>query len=296
MNTITRFLAPAKLNLFLHITSRRADGYHCLQTVFQFLDYCDVLCFSKRTDGILSCHYSNKLNLSPKQDLIYRAAHLLQQYSGTPLGADIQVEKKIPMGGGLGGGSSNAATTLLALNKIWQLHLPYVILAEIGLKLGADVPVFVHGTAAWAEGIGELLTPITLDEPWYLVIEPGCHVSTAEIFNAKDLTRDALSVTKDEFLAGQCKNVCEEVVRCRYPPVGEALDWLSQYSPARLTGTGACLFARFDDFTLANAVLLELPSQWQGFVAQGKNISPALDSIPLKKGNHKGLPLRTVQM
>jgi 4-diphosphocytidyl-2-C-methyl-D-erythritol kinase len=275
VNTITRFLAPAKLNLFLHITSRRADGYHCLQTVFQFLDYCDILCFSKRTDGILSCHYSNGLNLSPEQDLIYRAAHLLQQYSGTPLGADIQVEKKIPMGGGLGGGSSNAATTLLALNKIWQLHLPYVILAEIGLKLGADVPVFVHGTAAWAEGIGELLTPITLDEPWYLVIEPGCHVSTAEIFNAKDLTRDALSVTMGDFLAGRCKNVCEEVVRCRYPPVGEALDWLSQYSPARLTGTGACLFARFDDFALANARLVELPSQWQGFVAQGKNISPA---------------------
>jgi 4-diphosphocytidyl-2-C-methyl-D-erythritol kinase len=276
VNTITRFLAPAKLNLFLHITSRRADGYHCLQTVFQFLDYCDVLCFNKRNDGILSCHYSNNMpNLSPEQDLIYRAAHLLQQYSGTLLGADIQVEKKIPMGGGLGGGSSDAATTLLALNKIWQLHLPYVILAEIGLKLGADVPVFVHGTAAWAEGIGELLTPITLDEPWYLVIEPGCHVSTAEIFNAKDLTREALSVTKEEFFAGQCKNVCEEIVRCRYPPVGEALDWLNQYSLARLTGTGACLFARFDDFALANAVLVKLPSQWQGFVAQGKNISPA---------------------
>jgi len=273
----TTFLAPAKLNLFLHITSKRADGYHCLQTIFQFIDYCDILSINKRSDSRLSSHYINAKSFPPEEDLVLRAAHLLKQYSGTSQGADIKVEKKIPIGGGLGGGSSDAATTLLALNKIWQLDLSYVTLAKLGLKLGADIPVFVHGHAAWAEGIGELLTPINLDEPWYFVIEPGCSVSTAKIFNAKGLTRDKLSVTIDEFFAGQCQNVCEKVVRYHYPQIGEALDWLSQYSLARLTGTGACLFARFDDLAQAKAVFAKMPTQWRGFVAQGKNISPALN-------------------
>jgi len=273
------FLAPAKLNLFLNITSRRADGYHCLQTIFQFLDYCDILHFNKRSDGNLISHYANAENFPPEQDLVLRAAHLLKQYSGTRLGANIQVEKKIPLGGGLGGGSSDAATTLLALNKIWQLHLSSVILSELGLKLGADVPVFVQGSAAWAEGIGEILTPIELDEPWYLVVDPGCQVSTAKIFNAKDLTRNSLSVIMDHYFADQTKNVCESVVRRLYPQVGEAMDWLSQYSPTRMTGTGACLFARFDNLASANTVLAKLPGQWRGFVAQGKNISPALSQF-----------------
>lgn len=271
------YLAPAKLNLFLHITSRRADGYHNLQTLFQFLDYSDDLYFNVRPDGHLSCH-SSAANLPPEQDIVLRAARLLKQHSGTTLGANIVVKKKIPMGGGLGGGSSDAATTLLALNQLWQLQLSSDTLAQLGLSLGADVPVFVHGHAAWAEGVGESLTPIDLDEPWYLVIHPGCHVSTAEIFSTKDLTRDALSITIHEYFAGQSTNVCENVVRRRYPQVGQALDWLSQYSPARLTGTGACLFARFESSRLheAHTILADLPKVWYGFVARGKNRSPAL--------------------
>ncbi len=272
----TRWLAPAKLNLFLHITSRRADGYHNLQTIFQFIDYSDILCFNTRPDGQLSC-VSTAKNLPPEQDLVLRAARLLKQYSGTSLGADIQVEKKLPMGGGLGGGSSDAATTLLALNQLWQLQLPSATLAQLGLRLGADVPVFVHGHAAWAEGVGDSLTPVDLEEPWYLVIHPGCHVSTAKIFSADDLTRDAFCITIRDFLAGHSQNVCEPVVRRRYRAVGQALDWLNQYRQARLTGTGACLFAAFESQAAANAVLAELPSMWHGFVAQGKIISPALN-------------------
>jgi len=272
----TPYLAPAKLNLFLHITSRRADGYHNLQTIFQFLDYCDVLYFNTRPDGRLSCQNTAE-NLPAEQDIVLRAARLLKQSSGTPLGADIFVMKKIPMGGGLGGGSSDAATTLLALNQRWQLQLPSATLAKIGLSLGADVPVFVHGHAAWAEGVGESLTPIDdLEEPWYFVIHPGCHVSTAEIFSAPDLTRDAFSITIGDFIAGHGKNVCEPVVRRRYPQVGQALDWLNQYRPARLTGTGACIFAAFESEAAAHTVFAQLPGEWRGFVAAGKNLSPAL--------------------
>ena len=267
------YLAPAKLNLFLHITSRRADGYHCLQTIFQFLDYSDVLHVNVRDDGQLSCQ-SNLKNLPAEQNLVLRAARLLKQYSGSPLGASIKIDKKIPLGGGLGGGSSDAATTLLALNQLWQLQLSYDTLARLGLTLGADVPVFVYGHSAWAQGVGESLTPIDIDEPWYLVIHPGCHVSTAEIFSTPELTRDALPITMGEFFAGKSKNVCEGVVCSHYPQVRQALDWLTQYGPARLTGTGACLFTRFEDQKQAKTVLALLPNQWQGFVAAGKNISP----------------------
>ncbi len=278
MNTESSYLAPAKLNLFLHITSQRADGYHCLQTIFQFLDFCDVLYFNTRSDGYLCCESSAE-NLAREEDLVLRAAYLLKQYSGTTLGVDIRVEKKIPMGGGLGGGSSDAATPLLALNQLWQLQLSSVKLAQLGLSLGADIPVFIQGQAAWAEGIGESLTPIELEEPWYLVIDPKCPVSTAKIFSAKDLTRDTRPITINEFMAGQTTNVCEKVVRHRYPQVGQALDWLSQYRPARLTGTGACLFARFESRAQADAVLACLPSIWQGFVAKGKNISPTFSQL-----------------
>ncbi len=270
-------LAPAKLNLFLHITSRREDGYHNLQTIFQFLDYSDIISFVLRNDGKLSCKSSAK-NLPPEQDLVLRAAHLLKKYSGTNLGADIEVEKKIPMGGGLGGGSSDAATTLLALNQLWQLEISLERLAELGLSLGADVPVFVYGESAWAEGIGELLSPIKLDEPWYIVIHPGCHVSTAEIFSAKDLTRDALPIKIADFLAGRTQNVFEKIVRRQYPQIEQAIDWLNKYSKARLTGTGACIFARFENRIEAETVLAKLPHKWFGFVAQGKNISPAKKS------------------
>jgi len=269
------YLAPAKLNLFLHITSRRTDGYHNLQTIFQFIDYCDELYFKTRDDGQLLCH-SNARDLPPEQDLVLRAARLLKQYSCTPIGVEIQVDKKIPMGGGLGGGSSDAATTLLALNQLWHLQLSTDILASLGLKLGADVPVFVHGRAAWAEGVGDHLMPVTLEEPWYLVIHPGCHVSTAEIFSAPDLTRNSKPITLIQHQEGQTTNVCEPVVRRRYPPVAQALDWLDKYSHARMTGTGACVFARFDHKIHAEEIRSKLPNQWQGFVAQGKNISPAL--------------------
>lgn len=273
----THYLAPAKLNLFLHITSRRDDGYHNLQTIFQFLDYNDIISVVVRTDGKLSCKSSAK-DLPPEQDLVLRAARLLKKYSGTNLGADIEVEKKIPMGGGLGGGSSDAATTLLALNQLWQLDISFNSLAELGLSLGADVPVFVHGESAWAEGVGELLSPIKLDEPWYLVIHPGCHVSTAEIFSAKDLTRDALPIKIGDFLAGRTQNVFYNIVRRQYPQIRQAIDWLSQFSKARLTGTGACIFARFENRAEAETVLAKLPNKWFGFVAQGKNLSPAKKS------------------
>ncbi|MCK5720234.1 MAG: 4-(cytidine 5'-diphospho)-2-C-methyl-D-erythritol kinase [Thiomargarita sp.] len=272
----TTSLAPAKLNLFLHITSRRADGYHCLQTIFQIIDYCDILHFTIRNDAQLLCHYDT-VDIPSEQDLVLKAANSLREYSGNQsLGISIEVEKKIPIGGGLGGGSSDAATTLLTLNKIWQLNLSYAILNQIGLKLGADVPVFIQGHTAWAEGIGEQLSPIKLDEKWYLIIKPDCQVSTAEIFNAKNLTRDTLTVNINNYLAGTTKNVFEDIVLERYPAIKVTFDWLQQYKKAHLTGTGACLFAEFNNQQEANIILNKLPIQWHGFVAQGKQISPVL--------------------
>jgi 4-diphosphocytidyl-2-C-methyl-D-erythritol kinase len=275
-----KYLAPAKLNLFLHITSRRADGYHCLQTIFQFIDLNDILHFTIRDDGKLSCK-SSAIDLPPEQDIVLRAAKLLQKY--TDLGVDIQVEKNIPMGGGLGGGSSDAATTLLALNELWQLNLSIDTLAKLGLSLGADVPVFIRGKAAWAEGVGEILQPITLEEPWYLVVHPGCSVSTAEIFNAKDLTRNTKPIIMSDFNAAHIKNDCEKVVCSCYPSIGQALDWLNQYSQARLTGTGACIFAAFDNYSDAQKVLKKLPEKWQGFIAKGQNISPTFNHWGIAK-------------
>ncbi len=266
--------APAKLNLFLHITSRRKDGYHNLQTIFQLLDYSDTLNFKLRSDGKLFC-ISTLIDLNPEQDLTLRAARLLKKYSNTPLGADIKVEKKIPVGGGLGGGSSDAATALLALNQLWNLNLSLDILAKLGLELGADIPVFIYGHTAWAEGIGEILTPVDLDESWYLVIHPGCNISTAEIFNDKDLTRDFFPIIMQDFVEGKSINTFEAIVCEHYPQVNKAIKWLNQYSSARLTGTGACLFAKFNEYAQADIVFKQLPKKWQGFITQGKNISPA---------------------
>ncbi len=272
------YLAPAKLNLFLHITARRADGYHCLQSIFHFLDYCDVLNFSMRSDGQVHC-YSTMENLPPEQDLTWRAAKLLQQHTHTPLGVDIQVQKKIPVGGGLGGGSSDAATTLLALNQLWKLQLSNTELAQLGLKLGADVPIFLFGHTAWAEGVGEKLTAVDIPETFYLIIHPGCHVSTAEIFSAEDLTRNKQPIIMSSFLEGQSVNVCEPVVCKRYPQVKQALDWLTQYSPARMTGTGSCVFAPFATDMQAQTILAKLPKAWSGFVASGLNKSPAFRNV-----------------
>lgn len=265
--------APAKLNLFLHITGRRADGYHLLQTVFQFLDYCDELQFTLREDGQLQLTPS-LANIAPHDNLIYRAASLLQQQSRCRLGANISVTKKIPLGGGLGGGSSDAAATLLALNQLWQLGLSLTDLADIGLQLGADIPIFVMGQAAWAEGVGEKFTLISLPEPWYVVIIPPCEVATAKIFSHTQLTRDSSPIKIQEFTEGHIRNDCEPLVRNLYPEVAAALDWLGQYTQAMLTGTGACIFGRFVERQAAEAVLAKLPETFSGFIAKGLNHSP----------------------
>ena len=273
-----RWPAPAKLNLFLHITGRREDGYHLLQTVFQFVDYGDWLEFDLRDDGRV-CRVDALEGVAPEDDLTVRAARLLQQESGCERGVDIRIDKRLPMGGGLGGGSSDAATTLVALNQLWKLGFSEDRLAELGLALGADVPVFVRGRAAWAEGVGEVLEPIELSEPWFLVIVPPCHVPTAEIFRDPELTRDAQSLKIPAFLSGQGINVCEAVVRKRYPEVDKALNWLAEYGEARMSGTGACIFAPFADEAQARRVFDRMPAQWRGFVAKGLNQSPLLGRL-----------------
>lgn len=270
--------APAKLNLFLHITGRRPDGYHLLQTVFQFLDFGDSLQFEVRRDSGLR-RVTPVAGLPESSDICLRAARLLQQASGTTRGVDIRLQKRIPMGGGLGGGSSDAATVLLALNRLWELDYGLDELAAFGLQLGADVPVFVHGRAAWAEGVGERLEYIELPEPWYLVIAPPAHVSTAEVFNDPDLTRNCAPITIRDLAAGRGGNVCEAVVRRRYPEVDRALNWLGRYTEARMTGTGACVFGRFKTRSEAHGVLeffnAEGPAG-SAFIARGLNLSPLL--------------------
>ncbi len=265
--------APAKLNLFLHITGRRTDGYHLLQTIFQFIDYHDDLYFSPRSDGAV-VRQSDLAGVEPEGDLVVRAARLLQQAAGVDGGVDIRVEKRLPMGGGLGGGSSDAATTLLALNRLWDVDWPLERLAALGLRLGADVPVFVYGRAAWAEGVGEALVSVDMPEPWYVVLVPPVHVDTGQVFSAPELTRDMPAITIRDFLAGKIRNVCEPVVAQRYPQVAQALEWLSRFGEARMTGTGACVFAAFDDETAARNVVAQLPAGWRGVAARGLNESP----------------------
>lgn len=265
--------APAKLNLFLHITGRRPDGYHELQTAFQFLDYGDELQFEVTESPAVRLSQPME-GVADADNLILRAARLLQQQSGCELGAVISVIKRLPMGGGLGGGSSNAATTLVALNTLWGCGLSEAELAQLGLQLGADVPIFIAGFAAWAEGVGEQLTPISPEEPWFVVIQPDCHVSTAEIFSSSELTRDCEPITISRFLSGEGSNVCEAVVKKHYPAVANALNWLAQYASPRMTGTGACIFADFKHQQQAQHVVDNLPTNWQGFVAKGCNRSP----------------------
>lgn len=265
--------APAKLNLFLHITGRRADGYHALQTLFQFLDHGDSLAFRARADGAVR-RTGGMASVAPDDDLAIRAARALQVAAGTGIGADICITKQIPAGGGLGGGSSDAATTLVALNRLWEAGLSPQDLAEIGLGLGADVPVFVHGRAAWAEGVGEELEPVAPREPWYLVIVPPVEVATGALFGAPELTRDCPPMTMRDFLARGGSNVFELPVRGRYPAVAEALDWLSaQGATPRLTGTGASVFGAFDSESRARAARARLPAGWYGFTARGSNRS-----------------------
>ncbi len=275
--------APAKLNLILHITGQRQDGYHLLQTVFQFIDFSDSLDFSIRDDAVIS-RQSDWQGVAEADDLIVRAAKSLQQASACMLGADINLQKRLPAGGGLGGGSSDAATTLVALNHLWGLDFSIDQLAEIGLQLGADVPVFVRGNAAWAEGVGEQLTAIEPEECWYLVLCPDCSVSTEEVFNSSDLTRNTPAIRIRDFLEDGGHNDCESVVRNLYPQVAEGLDWLGQFAVARMTGTGACIFAGFDKQQQAESVYEKLPQGWKGFVAKGLNNSPL--QIRLEQEKH----------
>jgi 4-diphosphocytidyl-2-C-methyl-D-erythritol kinase len=275
--------APAKLNLFLHITGRRDDGYHNLQTLFQLLDYGDELSFAIRDDSAitLSCTGSQSLTELPEEDnLVLRAARQLAQVApGEVPGADITLTKRLPAGGGLGGGSSDAASTLLGLNRLWGLDLPVEQLADIGLGLGADVPVFVHGYSAWAESVGERLTPVELPRRWYVVIHPGCTVSTRAVFAHAQLTRNSPAITIAAFFAGDTRNDCEELVRRLADPVDKALIFLQNFGDAALTGTGACVFAGFDSESAARAVHSEVPEQWLAFVARGVDRSPALDKL-----------------
>jgi len=265
--------APAKLNRMLRIIGRRADGYHLLQTVFQFVERCDWLSFTPRTDGIIE-RIGEVNGVAADADLAVRAARLLQETTAIPLGVTIRIDKQLPMGGGLGGGSSDAATTLIALNHYWRTRLPLEELAALGLRLGADIPVFVRGQAAWAEGIGEQLAPLALDEPWFLILVPSCHVATGTIFTDPELTRNSPPITITDFVMGVGGNDCAAVVYRRHPEVAAAAAWLGQYGQACLTGTGACVFAAFDQETDARQLLDQLPPNCTGFVAQGRNRSP----------------------
>ena len=274
--------APAKLNLFLHILGRRPDGYHELQTCFQFVDLCDEISLEVRADGRIR-RVAAIADVAEEADLCVRAARALQSAAGCALGADISVLKRIPMGGGLGGGSSDAATCLVALNHLWQLSWPIDDLAALGLKLGADVPVFVRGRAAWAEGIGERLTPLyppdAPSEANYLILKPNIGVSTAEVFQDIELTRNSAPITIHGFLASGGRNDCLSVVRRRYPEVARALDWLSGFGPARLTGTGACVFLACEMPARGREILRELPPGWNGFLVRGLNDSPLLERL-----------------
>lgn len=270
---------PAKLNLFLHILRKRADGYHELQTAFQILDYGDELEIESNTSEEIEL---DDLPGLPKQDnLIFKAAELLRAHTGCREGAKLSLHKRLPMGGGIGGGSSNAATALIGLNTLWNLGLSIDTLAELGRQLGADVPVFVRGRSAWAEGVGEKLQALDLAPRWYLVLSPRCHVSTALIFSHKDLTRDSANITVAAFLAGAGKNDCQALVESLFPEVKKAVEWLSQFGVARMTGTGACVFAAFDSQEIANEVLAKRPKDLDGFVARGVNVSPLHQSLSI---------------
>ena len=282
--------APAKLNLFLHITGRRPDGYHLLQTVFQLLDFGDSLQFELRDDGHI-VRATGLQSIDQAQDLTVRAARLLQHTCHTGYGVDIHISKRLPIGGGLGGGSSDAATTLVVLNRLWGCNLSPDRLVELGVKLGADLPVFIHGYSAWAEGIGENLQALELPKRWYVVIRPPVEVSTTALFAAPELTRNCPPITIGAFLAGSGTNVFEPVVRERYPVVAEALNWLSEYgggkdyATAKLTGTGSCIFSSFNRREAANHVLAKLPRDWLGFVAKGVNRSPLMLALESEFGS-----------
>ena len=283
--------APAKINLFLHVLRRRPDGFHDLQTLFQFLDLCDELTFTPTRSGRIR-RVRSDLDWPEDHDLAVRAARLLRDAAGVPAGADIRIRKRIPAGGGLGGGSSDAATTLVALDRIWGLHVGVDRLAAIGRRLGADVPVFVHGRAAWAEGIGERLWPLRLEQPFYALLVPPCRVSTAEVFSRLSLTPDRAPLRMRRFIYGgrtggkrarpvtalleDSVNDCEVITRARYPQVAEAFERLSRFGLPRMTGTGGAVFLPVASEPEGRAALADLPSGWRGYLCRGRNRSPLL--------------------
>ncbi|TVU58395.1 4-(cytidine 5'-diphospho)-2-C-methyl-D-erythritol kinase [Vibrio atlanticus] len=286
ITTPTHWPSPAKLNLFLYITGRRDNGYHELQTLFQFVDFGDEL-------TVTANNVSNSVTITPEipgvateDNLIWKAATALQQYTSTYFGADIELKKVLPIGGGIGGGSSNAATVLVALNHLWQLKLSDDQLAEIGLKLGADVPVFVRGHAAFAEGVGEQLLPANPDEKWYLVVKPQVSIATVDIFTHSELTRNTPKRALSTLLEQEYVNDCEKIVRMLYPEVDKQLSWLLQYAPSRLTGTGSCVFAEFSSKNKAESVLEQLPDTVSAFVAKGRNISPLKETLAEYQSAH----------
>jgi 4-diphosphocytidyl-2-C-methyl-D-erythritol kinase len=290
----TRFWpAPAKLNLFLHVLGRRADGYHELQTIFQLIDLADSIGIGVREDGLIE-RTEGPADVPPESDLVVRAARVLQEASGSRQGATLRVRKRIPMGGGLGGGSSDAATVLLVLNRLWRVGFGLEELAAIGLGLGADVPVFVYGSSAWGEGRGERLQPLRLPPRWFVVLHPGVSISTREVFQAPELTRNSPKRTIADLISPggperAARNDCEAVVRARAPAVAAALDWLAAQAPARLTGTGACVFAGFPSRAEAERVAARVPAPWQGFVARGLDGSPLHECLrSLASGSGQG--------
>ncbi len=278
---IYRALSPAKLNLFLHVTQRRPDGYHSLQTLFQLLDWGDDMTFELLHPSAGVTLRSPLPGVDASNNLILRAAALLREQLHKrdiepSCGVAITVTKNIPMGGGLGGGSSNAGTTLRALNQLWHSPLTDQELAELSLQLGADVPLFTRGVSAWAEGIGEQLEAVDLPTRWYVVLNPRCHVSTAEIFAAPELTRDTPAITMSAFFAGEIRNDLQPVVTARYPAVKRALALLEASAPSMMTGSGACVFAAFDTEASAKAVASTMPSTVDAIVARGVNRSPSI--------------------
>jgi 4-diphosphocytidyl-2-C-methyl-D-erythritol kinase len=274
----TSWPAPAKLNLFLHVTGRRADGYHELQTLFRLIDLCDTITITVRADGRIE-RPVGPANVPPEADLTLRAALALQQATGTALGADLRLHKRIPQGAGLGGGSSDAATTLLALNELWECRLSFDQLALLALPLGADVPVFIQGSSAWAEGIGERLTPVSLPTAWYVIIYPGIGISTREVFQSPELTRNSRLITIRDFFQSGGRNDCEPVVRARAPEVAAALDWLAREGSAALTGTGSCVFTGRASAADAERLAARVPDRWMSFVARGLDTSPVHEQL-----------------
>jgi len=274
----THWPSPAKLNLFLYITGRRDNGYHELQTLFQFLDHGDELTITANQSGVITLS-PDIPGVAVHDNLIWKAARALQQATNTSFGADIELKKVLPMGGGIGGGSSNAATTLVALNHLWQTGLNEQQLADIGLTLGADVPVFTRGFAAFAEGVGEKLTKATPEEKWYLVVKPNVSIATVDIFTHPRLKRNSPKRDLATLLDSEHGNDCEKIVRMLYPEVDKQLSWLLQYAPSRLTGTGSCIFAEFLSQNDAESTLGKLPDAVSAFVAKGKNVSPLYETL-----------------